>query len=87
MWKTIKNYDKTCGISMQDLITDSCHSPVQERVKTRSFCSKEKDKNRVTAVPLTGDRVQTRLSISKQTDPEKEEKTPARWRRKEMIKD
>ena len=72
---------------MQDLTVDNFHSPVQERVKTRSCCSKEKDKDRVTAVLLTGDGVQTRLSKSKQTNPEKEEKTPARRRRKEMIKD
>lgn len=72
---------------MQDLTADSCHSLVQERVKTRSYCSKEKDKNRVTAVPLTKDRVQTRLSKLKQTGPEKEEKAPARRRRKEVIKD
>ena len=72
---------------MQDLTADSCHSPVQERVKTRSCCSKEEDKNRVTAVPLTKDRVQTRLSRLKQTGPEKEEKAPAQRRRKEVIKD
>jgi hypothetical protein len=45
--------------------------------------SKGKDKDRVTVVPLTGDRVQTRLSRSKQIGPEKEEKIPARRRRKE----
>ena len=72
---------------MQDLTADSCHSPMQEGVKTRSCCSKEKDKNRVTAIPLTKERVQTRLSRLKQTGPEKEEKTPARRRRKEVIKD
>lgn len=72
---------------MQDLTADSCNSPVQEGVKMRSFYSKEKDKNRVTDVPLAKDRVQTRLSKLKQTDPEKEEKAPARRRRKEVIKD
>ena len=77
MRKTIKNCGRICGISMQDLTADSCHSPVQERVKTRSCCSKEKDKNRVTAVPLMKDRVQMRLSRLKQTGPEKEEKALA----------
>ena len=48
---------------------------------------KRKSKDKVTAVPLTGDRVQTRLSKSKQIGPEKEEKTPAQHKRKEMIKD
>ena len=72
---------------MQDLTANNCHSHVQERVKTRSCCSKEKYKNRVTIVPFMGDRVQTRLSRSKQIGPEKEEKTPAQRRRKEMIKD
>ena len=82
MWKTIENYDKICGISMQYLTADSCHSPVQERVETRGCFSKEKDKNRVTVIPLTKDRVKTRLSRLKQTSPEKDEKAPARWRRK-----
>jgi len=54
---------------------------VQEGVKTRSCCSKGKDKEEVTAVSLTGDRMQTRLSRSKKIGPEKEEKTPARRRR------
>ena len=51
---------------MQDLTANYCHSPVQERVKMRNCCSKEKDKDKVTVVPLTGDRVQTRLTRSKQ---------------------
>ena len=72
---------------MQDLIANHCHSPVQERVKTRNCFSKEKDKDKVTAIPLTGDRVQTRLSRSKQIGLEKEEKTPVQRRRKEVIKD
>ena len=72
---------------MQDLTANNCYSLVQEGVKTRSFCSKEKYKDKVTVVPLTGDRVQTRLSRSKKIGPEKEEKTPAQRRRKEMIKD
>jgi len=66
----------------KDLSADNCHFPVQERVETRSCCSKEEDKNRVTAVPLTRDRVQTRQSKMKQTGPEKEEKAPARRKRK-----
>jgi len=71
---------------MQDLTANHCHSPMQERVKTRNCCSKEKDKDKVTAVPLMGNRVRTWLSRSKQIDLEKEEKTPTRRRRKEMIK-
>ena len=84
MWKTKKNYDKICGISRQDLTADSFHSPVQERVKTRSCYSKKKDKNRVNTVPLTKDRVQMRLSRLKQISPEK---ALAQWKRKEVIKD
>ena len=72
---------------MQDLTADSCHSLVQEKVKIRSCCSKEKHKSRVIVVPLMKDRVQTRLSRLKQTGPEKEKKAPARRRRKEVIKD
>ena len=87
MWKTIENYDKICGISMQDLSIDNCQSPMQERVKKRSCCSKEEDKNRVTVVPLTKDRVQTRQRRLKQTGPKKVEKAPARRRRKEVIRD
>ena len=80
-WKTIKNYKETRDINMQDLTTNNCHSLMQEGVKTRSCCSKGKDKDEVTTVPLTGDRMQTRLSRSKQIGPEKEEKTPDRRRR------
>ena len=72
---------------MQDLITDNCYSSVQERVKTKSCRSKGKDKDEITVVPLKGNQMKTRLSRSKQIDPKKEEKTPARQRRKEVIKD
>jgi len=65
-------------INIQDLTVNCCHSLVQKRVKTRNFYSKEEDKDKATAVPLTEDRVQTRLSRSKQISLKKEEKTPTR---------
>jgi len=56
---------------------------VQGKVKTRSCRSKGKDKDEITVVPLKGNRTLIRLSRSKQIGPEKEEKIPARRRRKE----
>ena len=72
---------------MQDLTADNCYFSVQEKVKTRSCRSKGKDKDEITAVPLKGNRMKTRLSRSKQIGPEKEEKTPAQRKRKEKMKD
>jgi len=68
---------------MGNLIADNCHLSVQEKVKTRSCRSEGKDKEEITAVPLKGNRMQTRLSRSKQIGPEKEEEIPTRRRRKE----
>ena len=64
---------------MQDENADNCRFLVQEGEKMKNFCSKGKDKDELTAVPSTGDRVQTR---SKQNNPGKEAEIPAR-RRKE----
>jgi len=54
---------------------------MQEGVKTISYHSKRKDKDEITAIPLTGDRMQTRKSKSKQIGPEKEVEILARRRR------
>ena len=54
---------------MQDENTDNCHFLMQEGGKMRSFCSKGKDKDGLTAVPLTGDHMQTRQSKSKKISP------------------
>jgi len=50
---------------MQDDNTDNCHFLMQEGRKMRSCHSKGKDKDGLTTVPLTGDRMQTRQSKSK----------------------
>ena len=42
MWEAIENCDKICGISMKDVSADSCHSPVQERVKRGVVVPKKK---------------------------------------------
>ena len=57
---------------------------MQEGVKMRSCRSKGKDKDEITVVPLTGDRMQTRKSKSKQISPEKEVETPAQRRREKQ---
>ena len=77
----IRDFNKTCEINVQNENTDHCHFLMQEEGKTKSCHSKGEDKDGLTVVPLTGDRMQTRLSISKQISPEKEVKTPARRRR------
>ena len=67
---------------MQDLITDNCYSSVKEGVRTKSSRSEGKYKEKITAVPLKENRMQTRLSRSEQIGLEKEEKTPARRKKK-----
>ena len=57
---------------------DNFHSYVQEGGKRESGHPKGKDKDELTVVPLTGDRVQTR---SKRTNPGKEAEIPARSRK------
>ena len=64
---------------MQDENTDNCHFLMQEGGKTRSCHSKGKDKDGLTIVPSTRDRMQTR---SKRISPGKEVEISAR-RRKE----
>jgi len=54
---------------------------MQEGRKTRSFRSKGKDKDGITAVPLTGNRMQTRQSKSNRIIPRKEVEISA-WRGK-----
>jgi len=49
---------------MQDENTNNCHFLMQEGRKTRICHSKGKDKDGITAVPLMGDRMQTRQSKS-----------------------
>ena len=78
----IKNSNKTCEINMQDENAENCHFLMQEGEKMRSCHSKGKDKDRLTAVPLTGDRMQTRQRKSKQISPEKEVEISA-WHRRE----
>ena len=67
---------------MQDENTDNCHFLMQKEGKTRCCCSKGKDKDRLTAVPLMGDRMKTRQRKSKRISPRKEVEISAR-RRKE----
>ena len=67
---------------MQDENTDNCHFLMQEEGKTRSCHYKGKDKDRLTVVPLTRDRMQTRENKSKEISPGKEVEISAR-RRKE----
>lgn len=77
----IKNYNKTCEINMQDENADNCHFLIQEGGKTRSCHSKGKDKDGLTTVPLTGDRMQTRQRKSKRISPGKEVEISAQRRR------
>ena len=78
----IRNCNKTCEINMQDENTDNCYFLMQKEGKTRNCCSKGKDKEGLTVVPLTGDCMQTRKSKSKQISPGKEVEISAQ-RRKE----
>ena len=80
-WKMIRNYNKTYELNMQYQNTENCLFLMQEGVKTRSFRSKGKDKDKITVVPLTGNRMQTRQSKSKQIGPEKKVEIPTRCRR------
>ena len=66
---------------MQDENADNFHFLMQEGEKTRSFRSKGKDKDRLTAVPLMGDRMQTRQSKSKRISLGKEVEISAQCRR------
>jgi hypothetical protein len=58
--------------------TDNRHFYVQEGGKTEGGHSKGKNKDELTAVPLTGDRKQTR---SKRINPGKDAEIPARSRK------
>ena len=63
---------------MQDENTDNSHLFMQKEGKTRSYRSKGKDKDGLTAVPLTGDQKQTR---SKWINLGKDAEIPARSRK------
>ena len=78
----IRNCNKTCEINVQNENTDNCHFLMQEEGKTKSCCSKGKDKDGLTTVPLTGNCMQTRQNKSKQISPGKEVEISAR-RKKE----
>jgi len=78
----IKNCNKTYEINVQNENTDNCHFFMQEEGKTKSFHSKGEDKDKLTAVPLTGNRMQTRQIKSKRINPRKEVDISAR-RKKE----
>ena len=58
--------------------TDNCRSYVQEGGKAEISHLKGKDKEELTAVPLTGNRKQTR---SKRTNPEEGAEIPVRSRK------
>ena len=68
----IRNCNKTCKINVQNENTDNCHFLMQEEGKTKGCHSKGKDKAGLTAVPLTGNRMQTRQNKSKRISPGKE---------------
>ena len=67
---------------MQIKNTDNCHFLMQEKGKMKDCRSKGKDKAGLTAVPLTGNRMQTRQTKSKHISPGKEVEISAR-RKKE----
>ncbi len=66
---------------MQDENADNCHFRMQEGGKTRSCRSKGKDKDGLTVVLLTGDRMQTRQRKSKRISPGKEVEMSAQCRK------
>jgi len=66
---------------MQNENTDNCHFLMQEEGKMEDCHSKGKDKARLTDVPLTGNRMQTRQTKSKRINPGKEMEILA-WRKK-----
>lgn len=63
---------------MQNENTDNCHFLMQEEGKMKDYRSKGKDKARLTAIPLTGNRMQTRQTKSKRISPGKEMEISAR---------
>ena len=78
----IRNCNKTYEINLQNENIDNCHFLMQEEGKTKDCCSKGKDEARLTAGPLTGNRMQTRKNRSKEINPGKEVEMLAR-RKKE----
>ncbi len=66
---------------MQDENTDNCHFLMWEGGKMRSCRSKGKDKDGLTVVPLTGNRIQTRKSRLEHINQEKEKEIPNRRKR------
>lgn len=72
---------------MKSLITDNCYFSMQERVETKDYFLRGKDKGRVTAVLLEGNRMRTRSSGSKQNDPRKKEELSSRRSRERKIKE
>ena len=77
----IRNCNKTCEVNVKNENTDNCHFLIQEEGKTKNCHSKGKDKDGLTVVPLTGNRMQTRKSKSKRIILEKEVEISARRRR------
>ena len=72
---------------MENLIADNFYFSMQERVETKDFHSKGKDKEAITTVPLGGNQMRTRSNRSKQDDPGKKEGLSI-WRtRGRKIKD
>ena len=78
----IKNCNKTCEINVKNVNIDNCHFLMREEGKTKSCHSKGKDKEKLTVVPLTGNRMQTRQNKSKRISPGKEVEISA-WCKKE----
>ena len=78
----IRDCNKTCEINVQNENTDNCHFLMQEEGKMKSCHSKGEDKDGLTAVPLTGNCMQTRQNKSKRINPGKEVEISAR-RKKE----
>ena len=74
----IRNCNKTCKINVQNENTDNCHFHMQEEGKMKECRYKGKDKAMLTAVPLTGNRMQTRQTKSKCISPGKEMEISAR---------
>ena len=74
-------------IGMESLIADNCYFSMQERVETKGYHSKGKDKGEMTDVPLGGNWMRTRSNRSKQDGPGKKEELSIRRNRGRKVKD